>query len=188
MRRLGSLSIGLCVVFAAELGRADPQWNGSLLTGLGGMGAGGRHFDELAWVNALRGDVLLLRQRNADVGLGPYVDVATAGFRDVRFGGGASLLLPVHPYVPIIVSGGGYAVHSSVGWRPGVAGWLYVGSRSYNYHSAYGMSGGLMLGYQQNLGDPREHLVVIAAQIDLESFVLGSILVYEVLRGAPDDE
>jgi hypothetical protein len=131
--------------------------------------------------------VLFGRSRNADAAVGPYVDFTTAGFEDVRLGGGASLLLPANPYLPLVLSAGGYARKDDPGWEPGVAGWLFLGSRSYNFHSSYGIAAGLLAGVQYGLGDSKETAIVISLQIDGQLLLIPFLAGYYWLRGAPDD-
>ncbi len=164
--------------------RADPQWNASWLTGVCGTGSNA-YWKHTCWFNGLRGDVLFGRSRNADLGVGPFLHVTTAGFQDVRLGGGVTTLLPVHPYFPIGLSAGGYARHSAAGWEPGLSGWFFFGSKSYNYHSSYIMTGGLLVGMNYGLGPTKERTIVIAAQIDGLVLALPFIIGYEWLRGPP---
>lgn len=181
--------LALGVVGAAWLapahGSAHPQWSIALVSGLGGEGAGSSRWTDTTWYNAVHADVILGRTRNASFGLGPYADAGTSGFSDGRFGGGLSLVVPVHEYVPILLSGGGYARTSDAGWNPGWALSLFVGSRSYNFHSTYGMTGGLVLGYQQDVGDSRANLITVGAQIDFEQLLIPGALLYQAVKGPP---
>jgi hypothetical protein len=94
-----------------------------------------------------------------------------------------SVLLPVHPYLPIVVSLGSYAHKRSPvdGWDPGIAAELFWGSRSYNYHSMYGMAAGLVLEPRYGIGDAREATWVLAARIDGELIALPFLLLYEAV-------
>ena len=179
-----ALAVTLGLVLLALPAQADPQWNASLLTGVCGIGSDA-YWKHTCWYNGLRGDVLFGRNRNADIGLGPFAQLTTAGFDDVRLEGGLTTLLPVHPYFPIGLSAGGYARHSAAGWEPGLSGWLFFGSKSYNYHSSYIMTGGLLVGLNYGLGPTRERTIVIAAQIDGLVLALPFIIGYEWLRGPP---
>ncbi len=167
---------------------ADPQWNASLVTGVCGVGTHQSWWQHTCWYNGVRGDVLFGRSRYSDIGVGPYVDVTTAGFDDLRLGGGGTVLLPITSYIPIGLSAGGYARKSDVGWEPGVSSWLFIGSRSYNFHSSYIMAGGLLIGAQYGLGETHETTFVIAAQVDALAIALPFLLGYEWLRGPPDEE
>ena len=181
----GAAALSLLALSAQA--KADPQWNASLLTGVCGTGSNA-YWQHTCWFNGLRGDVLFGRSRNADIGVGPFMQLTTAGFHDLRLEGGPTLLLPVHPYFPIQLSAGGYARHSAAGWEPGVSGWLFIGSKSYNYHSSYIMTGGLLVGLHYGLGRTKERTIVIAAQIDGLALALPFIIGYEWLRGPPSGD
>lgn len=181
-----AVAVAVALALASASVRADPQWNVAIQTGLGGTGRGSDYWDDTCWYNALRADILFGRERNADIGIGPYAELSTAGFGDARPGAGLSLQLPVTEYVPIVLSGGGYARRADGEWEPGVAGQLFVGSRSYNYHSSYIITGGLVLGLHKGLGDSDENMVIVAAQIDSTAIVLPLILLYEWIRGPRD--
>jgi hypothetical protein len=183
-RRLFAGAVAAFLLALPAYAHADPQWNASLLTGVCGTGSHA-YWQHTCWFNGLRSDVLFGRSQNTDVGVGPYLHLTTAGFEDVRLGGGVTTLLPVHPYFPLGLSAGGYARHSAAGWEPGLSGWLFVGSKSYNYHSSYIMTGGLLVGLNYGLGRTRERTIVIAAQIDGLVLALPFIIGYEWLRGPP---
>src|SRR5215217_3354426 len=117
------------IVTASCSARADPQWNAGLITGVCGRGQDDAYWDDTCWYNGARADVLFGRNRNADFGVGPFASISTAGFDDLRLNAGGSLLIPVTPYFPIVLSAGGYARHDD-GWTPGASGWLFFGSRS----------------------------------------------------------
>ncbi len=183
MRRWhGATLVAAAACFAAPASAA-PQWTVGLYTGASGESASGRWWERTAWFSGARADVLLLRESNFDVGLGPYVDVSTASFEDVRAGGGLSWLLPVSEDVPFIVSAGGFGRLADGELIPGWTGQLFVGSRGFNFHSSYGMGSGLLLGLQQELEPRRHRTVFVAAQVDLEVLLLPGVLVYELIRG-----
>jgi len=186
MRRaaLPALAATLAVASPAS---AEPQWNVSALTGVCGRGAGAEYWGDTCWYNGVRGDVLFGRERYSDLSVGPYLAASTAGFDDLRLGAGGTLLLPVTDYVPLGLSLGGYARKRGE-WQPGVAGWLFLGSRSFNFHGSYVMAGGLLLGVEQDLREPRENAFVVAAQIDGLVLALPFIFAYEWLRGSPNED
>ncbi|MBX3183777.1 MAG: hypothetical protein KIT72_06610 [Polyangiaceae bacterium] len=155
--------------------------------GVAGEGERGDIWHSTHWYNGLRGDVLFGRERNADIGLGPYLDVSTFGFDDLRLGGGGSLHLPVHPYVPAVLSLGGYAKADDGSWTPGVAADLFIGSRSYNFHSAYVIAMGLSLGARYGLGDSREASVILALNIDSSALWLPAMFIYSWIKGSPSE-
>lgn len=172
----------LATLVVATPALAHPQFNVATTLGFAENGTrddwrGGLHF-----ANGLRSDVLFLRQRDLDFGVGPYVEGLTTSFDDLQLGGGATVLLPVHEYLPIVVSAGPYARHTSAfGWEPGVAASLFWGSRGYNFHSLYGLSGGLLVQGRYGLGDSRETAVIVGAQLDLMFLALPFMFAYEAL-------
>lgn len=154
-------------------------------------GAAGEGLDHRFWRQrtafhlGLRGDVLFLRNKNSDFGLGPYLELMTHAFDEVQFGGGVSGLLPVIDPFPIILSAGAYGRKGSDYFplEPGVAGTFFWGARSYNYHSPYVMSGGLLVETRVGLGASRETSIVIAAQIDLAFISLPAVFLINAIRG-----
>jgi hypothetical protein len=167
---------------------ADPQWNAGLVTGVCGTGTRDALWQDTCWFNGARGDVMLGRSRGSDFGIGPYLDVTTAGFSDLRLGGGVTGVIPWSTWFPLVLSAGGYARSADEGWEPGLAAWAFLGSRSYNYHSSYVMAGGLIAGLHYGLGDSRETAIVIGAQIDGLLLVLPFLFAYEAIRGRPEDD
>lgn len=177
------MGLSLAVLASSTGAQARPQANAGLTLGLAEVGhrddvLGGAHFSLGA-----RGDVLLFRERNADAGVGPYLEVLTTTFRDLQVGGGASVLLPVHDYLPIVVSAGGYARDTKAfGWEPGVGASLFWGSRSYNYHSSYGLAAGLLLEGRYGLGASRETSIMLGAQLDFAVLAMPFLIAYEAIR------
>ena len=123
--------------------------------GVAGRGVEGAVWDTTAFHLGLRGDVLFLRGGPHDFGVGPYAEVVTHAFDELQLGGGLSALFPVHEALPIVASVGlyGRAGDEGYGFEPGLATALFWGSRSYNYHSSYGMAGGLLVQGRLGLGD-----------------------------------
>lgn len=178
--------VGVLVTFVGLPARAEPQGNVALTAGVAGVSSGDRVWSATRMHLGLHADTLFGRSRNADFGLGPYAEGLTA-FNDLQVGGGASALVPVHPYLPLVLSGGAYGRHSGeFGWEPGVAAQVFWGSRSFNYRSWYVMAGGLRLEFRQGLGDSRERSVVVAAHLDGEVLMLPMLLAYEWIRGSSD--
>jgi hypothetical protein len=159
------------------------EWNASALTGVCGTGVEREYWQHTCWFNGVRADVLFGRSRNLDFGAGPFADVTTAGFDDIRLGGGASALLPIHPFLPLVFSGGGYARKSEIGWEPGLEGYVFFGTRSYNFHSSYGLAAGLIGGLHFGLGESRESAIVIALQLDGQILLLPFVAAYELVSG-----
>ncbi len=126
--------------------------------------------------------MLLLRSGGHDMGIGPYVDVATTSFHDVDFGGGAQWLLPVTEDVPVVASAGIFARNGEGrSWAPGAEGTLFVGSRSYNYHSWYGMAVGFFAQGRWVPESPATVDVVAGVQIDAELLAMPFLFLYTAL-------
>ena len=189
--RFGCRSRLRCAVGALSLllacgdARAEPQGTAGLTIGVAGAGLDRSYWDETDFHLGLRGDVLFGRERASDFGAGPYVEVLTHAFDDVQFGGGLSVLLPVIEYLPVVVSAGTYGRFSGepYGTEPGIAAEVFWGSRSYNFHSAYGLSFGLLGEFRYGLGDSRETSIVIAAQLDLVGLSLPFLFLINAARG-----
>jgi hypothetical protein len=182
VRRALATVCGVGALVAPGVAAGQPQVNVGVQPGVAGVGEEGRYWQETRFFGALRGDVLLGRERDADPGVGPFVDLSTTGFSDVRLGTGASVLLPVSRRLPLVLSGGGYARHSEAGWEPGVLGWIFFGLRGHNFHSNYGAAGGLCVGLHQGVGSSRESAIVIAAHVDAVILMLPLVAGVEWLR------
>ena len=168
--------------------RATPQWNVGVVAGVCGEGDRDAVWDSTCLYSALRGDVLFGRTGDRDAAAGPYVEVASADLADMRLAGGGELLLPITEYIPVVLSAGAYARKNELGWEPGLTTRLFFGARSYNFHSTYGIAGGLLTGFDYGLGDSKEVLIVIGLQIDGLLITLPFVAGYEWLRGPPDEE
>jgi hypothetical protein len=167
-------TLGLAVFFLSGAAQGEPQTRAAWRTALCSVGTRGDAWTETRWCNGLTWDLLLLRQRNRDFGLGPYVEVSTAGFWDARFGGGASLLLPVNENFPLLLSLGVYD-HALA--EPALGATLFWGARSYNFDGAYNYALGVYASAQRDLGGERASLVNVGLEIDgfflAAPFILG---------------
>lgn len=173
----------VAVVSASGTARAEPQANVGLTVGVAGTGEG-EYWSDTRFSLGAHGDVLFLRRRNADWGVGPFAEVLSA-MNDLQLGGGGSVLVPVHSDLPIVLSGGGYGRYTDAfGWEPGVSGQVFWGSRSYNFSSWYVMAGGLTVQGRFGLGDSEERSIVVAAHIDGEVLALPFVFAYELVRGS----
>jgi hypothetical protein len=132
----------------------------------------------LAYHFGARLDMLLFRERPDMMALGPYIDVATHAFDTFETGGGASWLVPAGE-TAFVFSGGMFARTSRFGWEPGVAGTIFWGSRSYNYHGNYGLGLGLFAQGRYGLGDGRQADAILGLQLDLAYLALPFLLAYE---------
>ncbi len=131
---------------AAAPARAEPQASVGLTAGAavenlaGPTGPGGSlHLGG-------RADLLFLREGNRTMALGPYLDLATAGFRDLDAGGGLEWLVPLGENVALVPSAGAFARNGAGwSWAPGGEATVFLGSRSYNFHAPYGLASGVFL-------------------------------------------
>jgi hypothetical protein len=162
--------------------RADPQASVGLTAGAALQNAVGPTGMGASLHLGARGDVLFLRSHNGEMALGPYVDGATAGFHDVDVGGGLEWLLPMTSEVPLVLSAGGLARNGDGrAWAPGVEGTLFVGSRSFNFHSWYGLAAGAFVQTRWIPASPSTVDVVLGVQLDLELLALPALFVWDAL-------
>ncbi len=174
----------LACILASKGARAAPQFSSTLALGVAGNGDRSHLWTKTDVAAGLRGELLLGRNRDLDFGLGPFVDVLTTnGFSDAQLGGGATLLVPVHPYLPLTLSFGGYAGRSDGAWRPGISSELFWGSHGYNYDSLYALSAGIFVAGRQGLGDARDVSFVAGVRLDLELIALPAVLLWNAIRG-----
>lgn len=115
--------------------------------------------------------------------LGPYVDVATAAFDTLEVGGGLEWLVPVSESLPFVFSAGLFERRAPrFGWEPGAEATLFVGSRSHNFTSWYGLAAGLFVQGRYGFGDGKQTDAIAGAQIDLSLFAYPFVLAYEAIR------
>ncbi len=183
LRPLGAAPLaGLLVALASSHASAAPQANLGLTLG-GGATDVRTSGPRAAFHLGARGDVLFFRNRSRDMAVGPYVDFATAAFDTLEVGGGVEWLIPLSTSLPFVLSGGVLERRApGFGWEPGVASTLFVGSRSYNYHSWYGLSAGLFVQGRYGLGEGKQADLIAGAQVDLSLFAYPFVLAYEALR------
>jgi len=128
-------------------------------------------------------DVLFGRDRGADMAVGPYLDVATLGFHGADLGAGAEWLIPVRDELPLVLSGGAF-VREGQGrsWAPGADGAVFFGSRSFNFHSWYGMATGLFVETRFIPAAPSSYDFVFGVRIDAEILALPALLVLGLFK------
>lgn len=173
------------VSLAGRSAQAEPQASVGLTIGAAGEGYDRQWWKRTAFHLGLHGDILFGRSSTSDFGIGPYAEVFTHAFDEVQFGGGVSGLLPVLDAFPIVLSAGAYGRKGSdkFGVTPGVAGELFWGSRSYNFHSRYVLSGGLLAQVRYGLGPARDTSIVIAAQVDVVLLAMPIMFLVTAARG-----
>ena len=59
---------------------------------------------------------------------------------------------------------------------------IWMGSRSYNFDSVYGLAAGLFVEGRWGLGDGQQADILGGVQADLEIFALPFVLLYNALR------
>ncbi len=181
MIRSAELFVVVTLLTAATSAHADPQFTA-------GLTAAGGAFDLRTrgpigvFALGLRSDVLFFRKRDRDFAFGPYVETLSVAFETFEVGGGASLLIPITEHVPLVVSVGAHARGYDGGWEPGLEAMLWLGSRSYNFHSLYGLAVGGFVEGRYGLGDGRQADILGGVQLDLELFVLPFVLLYNAFR------
>jgi hypothetical protein len=171
------------VLATAGYARADPQ--ASLGATLGGSAegfVGGAPARGLFHLGG-RADVLFLRHRGSDMAIGPYVEAATAGFESFDAGGGAEWLVPVvADELPFVLSAGAFARNGEGrSWAPGVESTLFFGSRSFNFHSWYGLAVGVFAQSRWIPASPSSVDLVFGAQLDGMLLAMPFLLAYEAI-------
>lgn len=160
----GTLSASvLASVFTAAEARAQPQWNTGLIASGCLLGDGDAAFERVAFCGQARTDVLFLRERTSDFGLGPYLAAGSAAFEDLRLSAGVSALVPVFEDFPVVLSLGGLARDTS---SLGLSGSAFWGLRSYNFHNAYNLAFGLVLAGERTFGAEPSNAISLGFQVD----------------------
>lgn len=177
----GSAVAALVVATAATEAAAHPQIGARVTTGAALTDVRESHGPRLAYHLGGRFDLLLLRERPDQMAVGPYLDLGTAAFDTFETGGGVSWLVPAGGPV-FVLSGGAFGRSSALGWQPGAVATLFWGSRSYNYHSVYGLGVGLFAQGRYGLGDSRQADVIAGVEVDLAYLALPFILAVEAVR------
>ena len=123
----------------------------------------------------IHGDVLIGRDGAGAWGAGPCAEVWT-DWQGWGGGLGASALVPILEDWPLVGS-------ATVQWReldgtgePQTTGEIFWGTRSYNYHGAYEMSGGVVVGGRVGFGEMGERAISISLHIDGEVLMLPVVM------------
>jgi len=179
-RSAGALILaGALLTLLPASAAAAPQGRGGVRAGVCGTGVERNVWEATTFCGALTGDVLFGRERNQDFGFGPYLELSTAGFWDLRFGGGATALLPVSPDFPLVLSLGVYAHELEAA---ALGGTLFWGARSFNFHGAYNLALGLFGSATVDLGAERATVVTVGADIDAFFIVAPFLLLAQAVR------
>jgi hypothetical protein len=175
------LSLAVLVTLPA-VARAEP--NLSVAATIGGGISDFRHRERVSQLFHLgvRADLLLLRDRDSDMAVGPYVDFATGGFSTAEMGGGVEWLIPLTEHLPMILSTGGIArTNGADGLEPGIEGTVFVGSRSLNFHSIYGFGAGVFLQARIGVAGSLRSDAILGIHVDLALLSLPFVLAYNAL-------
>jgi hypothetical protein len=176
-------------LLAPAVCEAGPQGTVGLTIGAAGAGLNREIWEQTVFHLGIHGDVLFGRSKNTDFGVGPYLELFTHAFDEVQFGGGASFLLPVIDYLPVVVSLGAYGRKGDdlFGVEPGITGQLFWGSRSYNFHANYVMQAGIIGQMRYGLGESRETSIVVGAHLDFAAMSLPFLFLINAIRGGSPD-
>lgn len=179
-RVLAGAVVGTLILAGTGQAKADPQFSAAAT-----VGPAFRHLRtgpvKPAFHLGARFDVLFFRQAQRDMGIGPYVDLGTSGFDSFEGGGGLEWLIPAGP-TSFILSGGAEGRLAGGTVEPGATWGLFWGSRSFNYHSAYGYGVGLFAQGRYGLGDSRAFDLVTGVQVDAVVLALPFLLLVNRLR------
>lgn len=185
IRRFAEIAAVAVALGLTTSARADPQVSVGLTAG-GGAAYLRTRGPIGVFAMGLHGDVLFFRKSDRDFAFGPYAEVLTVAFETFEAGGGVSFLIPVTEHVPLVLSAGVHARGYEGGWEPGLHARLWMGSRSYNFNSVYGLAVGLFVEARWGLGDGQQADILGGAQVDLEVFALPFVMLYNALRSRSD--
>ena len=179
--RLAFALVALSIGAHASRASAEPEWSSAFVAGA--VLHGPRSEWDASFYGAVRGDALFFRRSRHAVGFGPALEVGTAGFSDARFLGGAELLAPLGELFAVSVAPGITLRTSNAGAVPGLSGRAFFGMRAYGY-TDYSLNGGLVVGFDHDLGGPHEHALVIGAQVDGLVLALPVLFLVSLLHGS----
>lgn len=188
--RIGRWSTVACVVLGAQVNATTaaaqesaptrPQANAGIAIGAARVAVDNDESRTLLDLG-VRADVLFGRNGPHAWGAGPAIGVGTYRFKDLELQAGAALLVPVHEYLPIVVTAGPYARRAGA-WDPGAFASIFWGSRSFNYDGSYGMVAGIVLEGRAGFGDLRERTILVALHLDLQVILLPALMLINAAR------
>ena len=183
VRPLAGALVAAALLARTASASADPQAGAALTVGGGvaGVQPDGRKVP--VFHLGVRADILFLRERDRDMAIGPYLEVGTEAFRSLAVGGGGEWLVPVTESFPLVLSAGATARGvDGVGWEPGLSAAAFFGSRGFNFHSWYGLTGGVFVLARRSLGASHDTDVIAGLELDLSLFAYPGIFLYNALR------
>lgn len=155
---------------------AKPQWNAGLESG---VTRSQLERPAWGWGNAVHADVLFLRERSTDIGIGPSLRVGSIDFDDLRTNAGVSLLLPIFESFPLVLETGPHLRNFA---QPGVFGSIFFGLRSFNHYGHYEMAGGLSLTAEHSFLAGSPSALWLTARVDAAWIALPFVLLTNALR------
>ena len=159
---------------------AAPQLSAGVTSGVGLTDLRASNGPRIAYHLGGRFDCLFLRERAGTMAFGPYLDIATEAFDTFQGGGGVEWLVPAGD-TAFVFSTGAFARTSRFGVNPGLEATVFWGSRSFNYHSVYGLGVGLFAQGRWGSGEGKQADAILGAQVDLEYFALPFVFAYEAI-------
>lgn len=191
---LGGWAVAVAALVSSASAHAEPtvdpseavpahtQINAGLRAGAAGVGTGSL-WPETVFALGLHGDALFGRRTGKSFAFGPAAGVSTLAFRDLTGSVGASLLLPVHDYLPFVLSAGPTVRHhETFGTNAGAYASLFWGAKSLNYTSVWGPTAGIVVEGRTTFGGPNDHAVIVSAHLDLELIALPAVLIFNAFR------
>lgn len=175
-----SVVASLALLVLPRVAKADPQLHtaltvGGAITDLRTVGPG------VAFELGGRANLIFLRNRSSDMGLGPYIDIQTVAFDRLDTGGGLDWVVPGLGG-SFILSGGAFGRFEPGGPRAGALGRLFWGAHSYNFHGSYVHGAGLFAEGRFALDASKSADVIVGAEIDLFYLAAPAIFLYEAMK------
>ena len=168
----------LSLLGVSRVAIAAPQWSAGVDPAVCVQQRDGGE-DRVAFCGAAHGDLILGRQRERDLGFGPYATLGTVAFDDLRATLGASLLIPTWEDLALVLSAGGLVDDSA---ELGAEGAAFFGIRSYNFHGAYNFGAGLVLGAERTFGEQPSTVLSLGVRVDGLALAVPFLLLWGVLQ------
>lgn len=190
MRRVAILATSGASLLAATLTPASvaaaPRVGTGVVAGVAGTGGDGDVWTGTSFHGAVRADLLWGREGVRDLGLGPALELSTVGFSDARFLAGPTLLVPFNSLVSLSLTPHGGARTDEGRWSAVAGGRALFGVRVFNHHGGYDLAGGLLAGFDRDLGSRGTSALVIGAQLDGLVLALPFVILAGWIQGAGD--
>lgn len=144
-----------------------PDWDVGLVAGVCGVGQT-TVWQGTEFCGGLLADVLWLRKRRANLGLGLYANIGTAGFYDFRSSLGASLHVPLGQLLSLGARAGPLLHVMGDAALPGLRLEAEFGIRAHNHGGHYALTHALVFGWDQSFGEGSRagSALTIAVRVD----------------------